>query len=139
MLSVTSDADDAIAITCAGNSARVNDVDLGTGPASCTDIQAIKVIGGPGPNSIDLSGVIRSAFSNLTAVSINGGGGDDSIVGTDVGDVLVGGDGNDTLIGGAGDDSLTGDGGSAPGLFVSSANSDSVLRYSDTTGAFLST
>lgn len=40
---------------------------------------------------------------------LDGGAGDDLLVGTDSRDVLLGGDGRDTLIGGAGDDNLSGD------------------------------
>jgi serralysin len=41
---------------------------------------------------------------NVTLENANGGSGDDTILGNDVGNVLVGGDGNDTLTGGAGAD-----------------------------------
>lgn len=47
----------------------------------------------------------------LTRLSVDGGGGADTIFGTDGPDVISGGPGNDTLSAGAGDDRIAGDGG----------------------------
>ena len=44
----------------------------------------------------------------LGAAYVDGGAGDDRIVGNGFGDTLLGGDGNDQLVGGSGADSLLG-------------------------------
>jgi Ca2+-binding RTX toxin-like protein len=77
-----------------------------------TDIQSITIRGGSGPNLIDLSQVSAATFPNLTSVSVNGGDGDDTILGTaDIGDTIFGSDGNDSIIAGAGSDHIdSGDG-----------------------------
>ena len=63
----------------------------------------------------DLSGVLSADFSSLTSISVVGGNGDDSILGSnEFADSLLGGDGNDTLDGQGGNDTLDGqDGGDA--------------------------
>jgi Ca2+-binding RTX toxin-like protein len=48
--------------------------------------------------------------SGLTRLSVDGGGGADTLFGTDGPDVISGGPGNDTLSAGAGDDRIAGDG-----------------------------
>lgn len=80
-------------------------------------IQSIVVDGGKGNNKIDLSAVSSLNFSSVQHVTINGGEGHDSIIGSQLDDTingdagdddLSGGEGDDTLNGGTGDDSLTG-------------------------------
>ncbi len=49
-----------------------------------------------------------NGLASLTALTIDGGAGNDTITGGDGNDVLLGGDGNDSLIGGRGNDVLFG-------------------------------
>ena len=104
-LSVTSDADDAIAITCVANQVKINGADPGTGAANCDAITAIAVQGGPGANNINLAGVttadpaVDTDFPAVTSVTIDGGGGDDLINGSQYPDTIHGGNGNDRIIG----------------------------------------
>ncbi|MFO0913456.1 MAG: calcium-binding protein [Pirellulales bacterium] len=66
--------------------------------------EGVKLGGGEGPDVIDASGF---AFG----VTIDGGGGDDEIVGTDSDDLLFGGTGNNLINSGKGNDRInTGDG-----------------------------
>src|SRR4030095_3132872 len=52
ILQVTSDAADAIAVTCEGGNVKVNGADPGSGGAACSAIQGLFVNGGPGANTI---------------------------------------------------------------------------------------
>ena len=115
VLTVTSNAGDAITITCAGGNVQVNAGNPGTGAAACNTITAINVTGGPGDNAITLTGVTATDFTNLTSVNVNGGGGHDTLLGSDRADVMDGGTGNDRIVGdnnpvGTFDESIGGDG-----------------------------
>jgi Ca2+-binding RTX toxin-like protein len=101
VLSVSSDAGDAIDITCVGapGNVKVNGIDPTGGPAACSAVTSITVEGGPGGNSINLNGVTDELFTGLTSVTVNGNGGDDVILGSEINDVLNGGDGNDRVVG----------------------------------------
>jgi Ca2+-binding RTX toxin-like protein len=73
-------------------------------------IQAMEIAdltGGASDNVIDISGFVPGRGSTR----INGGGGNDSIIGSNGRDILNGGDGDDTLLGKEGDDLLNGDAG----------------------------
>jgi len=108
-LNILSDGSDSITV-------RANPVDgtslqvLENGVASTTvggipvtAISSIRIRGGSGPNLIDLSAVDSSVFVNLTSVSINGGDGNDTILGTaNRNDTINGGDGHDSIVGGSG-------------------------------------
>lgn len=61
-------------------------------------------------NRIDLQGVTQLDFGNLTDISVNGGSGNDVLIGSELTDTLFGGSGNDALLGLGGDDSLRGGG-----------------------------
>src|SRR5690606_2578145 len=108
VLTVTSDAADAITVTCDGGQARVNGADPGSGAVACNTITQIDVNGGPGDNTIDLSGVDDDDFTLLEAVTVDGAAGNDAITGTAIGDTLNGGEGNDTLTGFRGADTVNG-------------------------------
>lgn len=76
------------------------------------------------------------ASSNATTIRpVNGGAGDDVIIGNDLANVISGGSGNDTLSGGGGDDVLNGDAGNdlldggAGNDYVSGGAGDDVLVY----------
>lgn len=111
ILTIASDADDPIVVTDNAGNAAVNgaDLDLG-GPVASADVVALVVNGGPGGNTIDLSGVTQAAFAALTSVTAAGAGGGDTIIGSGFADVLSGGAGNDTITGGGGADQLEGGG-----------------------------
>lgn len=149
-LSVLSDDADSIVV-------RTNPVDgvslqvIENGTQSTTlgnvlvaDITSINIRGGSGANTIDLSGVAAADFTSLTSVSVTGGDGDDTIVGTtDFNDNIIAGDGNDTVTvgigatfvdGGDGHDTITADdgddtieGGDGHDLITAGAGNDSVL------------
>jgi len=110
-LSVQSDASDRLVITCLGGIVKINGNNPGSGPAACVAIAAIVVSGGPGANTINLSGVELTPFSGLTTVSVDGNDGDDTIAGTPFADALDGGAGNDRVVGARGDDQMLGDAG----------------------------
>ena len=89
-------------------------------------ITSIMVTGGDGLNRIDLTGVTTADFDAALTITVNGGDGGDTILGSEFADSLIGGNGadeitgalendtlegsngNDTLSGGVGDDSLLG-------------------------------
>jgi Ca2+-binding RTX toxin-like protein len=104
-LRVASDTSDAITLTCSDGFVVVNGDAPDTGPVRCSLANAIQVIGGPGDNVIAVSGslpagtfgVFRGA-SGLT--SIQGGAGDDVVIGPTNGFArLEGGPGDDVLEG----------------------------------------
>jgi Ca2+-binding RTX toxin-like protein len=99
---VSSNADDAIGITCVGGNVKVNGADPNSGVAACSLIRQIQVNGGPGPNTINLSGVTQTDFPNLMPlpVVIFADAGADSITGSPLRDNISGGSGNDTIDGG---------------------------------------
>jgi PASTA domain/RTX calcium-binding nonapeptide repeat (4 copies) len=101
LLSVMSNADDAIAITCVGGNVKVNGADPGSGVAACSAIQGIFVSGGPLANEIDLSGVTEADFLNIPGpVGIFGSAGADDITGSEFPDTIDGGPGSDKIDGG---------------------------------------
>ena len=83
-----------------------------------TDVTSIVLITGAGNNTIDLSGVLASAFTGLTSINVQSGNGDDTIIGSadlpvfadgqDGNDSITGGSASDTLVGGDGADSIAG-------------------------------
>jgi len=78
-------------------------------PISASMVQSISVEGGSDPNLIDLSTIDSSVFTGLTSVVINGGDGNDTLLGTvDLNDTLIGGDGADILIGQSGSNLIDG-------------------------------
>lgn len=75
------------------------------------DITSIIVNGGDGSNLIDLTGVTTADFAADLPITVNGGDGNDTILGSEFNDSLVGGNGADSIVGGLGDDSLEGNNG----------------------------
>ena len=102
-LSVESDAADAIAITCVANDVKVNGDDPDDGQADCDAIVSIGVIAdGAFANAITLVGVTQAAFGAADAqidVEVDGGGGNDTITGSEFADDLFGGGDADRIIG----------------------------------------
>jgi Ca2+-binding RTX toxin-like protein len=63
----------------------------------------VTVLGSGSGNTLNFSAITLTGI-----VSIDGGGGSDTLTGTPVADVILGGAGNDGISGGAGDDTITG-------------------------------
>lgn len=100
-LQITATGDDTVAIAAdALGNVMVNGstVTASVALAKAADVQRIVVnpiagLDGPGANLIDLTGVTKAAFSNLTDgnVVLNGGAGADTIFGSQFGDAISGG------------------------------------------------
>jgi Ca2+-binding RTX toxin-like protein len=97
-LTVTSDAGDGIAIASNGTNVTVNGAAVAPATPAAT-LTKITVNGGPDANAITLVGVTKAAFPAIAAIALNGGGGADTITGSEYPDVMGGGDGDDRLIG----------------------------------------
>jgi Ca2+-binding RTX toxin-like protein len=102
VLTVSSNANDAITITSVGGDVKVNGGNPAGGPAvPSANITAIDVTGGPDANNINLAGVTAADFPQLadgTDVTVDGGDGNDTINGSLLADRLEGGGGNDRII-----------------------------------------
>ncbi len=113
-LFVSSDAGDSIAIRQNATSLRVevvaNGLLLGTAPNVPTStVTSIVVKGGDAANNIDLNLVDNLTYPSLTSIRVDGGNGNDTILGSPTyRDSLLGGDGVDTLDGQGGNDTLNG-------------------------------
>jgi Ca2+-binding RTX toxin-like protein len=106
-LTITSDGADAIAVAANGSNEVTingNTFDPGSGNVLASAVTSLSVTGGSGGNTIDTSGVTAAVFTNLTSVTLDGAGGNDTLTGSGFGETLIGGSGNDSLAGGAGDD-----------------------------------
>ena len=113
---VTIDASEAVTIDCSPLQTVQVDVDgvLTTYLTACSDVVLFQVTADsdPDPNLISLAQVTPAEFTNpLLIVVVDGGGGADTLFGSDFGDTLSGGAGGDTLFGGGGADTLFGGGG----------------------------
>jgi Ca2+-binding RTX toxin-like protein len=132
-LSVTSNAGDAIAITCVGGNVKVNGADPGSGAAACSVIQGISVNGGPLANTIDLSGVTQADFLNpFLFVGIFGSAGADSITGSAFPDSIDGGPGSDTIDGGGEADNLQFSGSPAADTITATVGTGSLTAGGET-------
>ena len=140
-LVVSSTAGDPIAITSVEvngvQQVKVNGQDPGNGAAQSAAIDSIVVTGDAGANSIDLSGVDNPPFTTLASITVDGGGGNDTIIGSKLADTLNGGGGNDRITpddnpqntqdvarGDAGDDTMVWNGGDDNDVNVGGADSD---------------
>jgi Ca2+-binding RTX toxin-like protein len=140
-LVVSSTAGDPIAITSVEvngvQQVKVNGQDPGNGAAQSAAIDSIVVTGDAAANSIDLSGVDNPPFTTLASITVDGGGGDDTIIGSKLADTLNGGGGNDRITpddnpqntqdvarGDAGDDTMVWNGGDDNDVNVGGADSD---------------
>ncbi|MGE0536252.1 MAG: polymorphic toxin-type HINT domain-containing protein [Pirellulales bacterium] len=134
-LNVSSDANDDIVITADFGLAKVNGTSVFVGDSllAANIVQRIEVTGGSGTQSIDLSAVTTSSFSELlgTTITLNaastvsahviGSALDDVIGSNNQGNILEGLDGDDTLVAGSGDDTLIGGPGWTRFVFTDSA------------------
>ncbi|MFM9964619.1 MAG: beta strand repeat-containing protein [Planctomycetaceae bacterium] len=130
-LFVSSDAGDSIAIRQNATSGRVEVVAngslLGTAPnVPTSSVTSIVVKGGDDANNIDLSLVDNVTYPSLLSIRVDGGNGDDTILGSPTyGDSLLGGDGADNLNGQGGNDTL--DGGNGRDSITGGDNDDSLI------------
>lgn len=95
-------------------------------------IKSLTINGGSRNDEIDLSGLTFAKYPLLKTVKINGGAGNDRIVGSFENDSIDGGSGNDTLTGGFGNDTLIGNAGTD--LLVETADANLTLTNSTLTG-----
>ncbi|MDA1163095.1 MAG: CAP domain-containing protein [Planctomycetota bacterium] len=104
----------------------------GIGSDSFTALEIFQITGGTSANRID-----ASAFSLAGAtLSVNGEGGNDTIIGSSLNDVLNGGDGNDIVLGRDGNDLINGDdgddtlnGGSGNDTLIGGAGADGLSGF----------
>ena len=105
-----SDGDEIFAISDDGANVELLR-NLGNIDMDLRRFERINLVALGGADRIDASGL-----TNPVSLQIDGGGGDDSIIGSAGADTIVGGAGNDTVVGGPGDDDVSLGGGSD--LFV---------------------
>ncbi|RMG00345.1 MAG: hypothetical protein D6741_06980, partial [Planctomycetota bacterium] len=112
-LNVTLDGSDSAVFQLSGGNVGVLINGTSAGPsAPVGDVYYISVSGGEGANYIDLNAVTSAnGFSSLYYISIDGYGGDDTIIGTGLEDQINGGGGNDSILAGSGNDTVYGDNG----------------------------
>jgi Ca2+-binding RTX toxin-like protein len=84
---------------------------IATPTVAVNTLTSISVFGGDGPNRIDLTNVTTSAFAANLTVTVNGGDGGDTILGSEFADSLMGGNGADSITGALADDTLEGSNG----------------------------
>lgn len=78
----------------------------GAGTDRLISIEYARLVGGAGNNTLDASAFTRNTDTNA-AVTLDGGAGNDWLIGSKFSDLLTGGLGNDTLDGGAGNDAMS--------------------------------
>jgi Ca2+-binding RTX toxin-like protein len=144
-LTVTSNAGDAITITCVGDQVKINGQDPAPAATACDAITSITVTGDDAANVINLAAVTAPVvtqdpdFPDVTDVTISGRGGNDMITGSEFVDTMSGGDGNDRIIGednapgtrdvfrgDAGNDTLVWNGGHDDDLMDGDAGTDTI-------------
>ncbi len=111
-LMVTSDGTDAIVlgVNSSGNATLNGDpLESATGTSlAANSVTSLDILGGPGNNVIDLSDITLAAFATLTQVNVDGGAGNDLIIGSALSDNITSNSGNDTISGGSGNDVING-------------------------------
>lgn len=101
------DANDSIEVTCVGGDVKVNSADPGSGVATCADLTFIIISAGGGADQVTLAEVDpEAAFRALQFCRVEGGAGDDTLIGSTGSDSLMGREGTDTLMGRRGHDEL---------------------------------
>lgn len=98
---------DDVAVRCESGRVTVNHHHPSGGPTVCADLRRILVFAGEGSDRMSLDDVTPTAFDRLTATAVSGQLGDDTLIGSGIGDDLIGGGGVDSLMGGEGRDHLT--------------------------------
>lgn len=93
-LTVTSNGADAIPLGVDAVTGHVTlngteltaQVDGASGSVTAANAMSLTVTGGSGKNAINLSGVTATGFPSLTSIVIAGGAGNDTIIGSELGD-----------------------------------------------------
>jgi Ca2+-binding RTX toxin-like protein len=130
---VAIDDNDAVSVDCSGGFVRVFDDGVPTPyTTACAVVTSLSVTAiGAFDNTIDLSGVTAAAFTTLAlnplSVSIVGGGGIDTLTGSELSDSITGGPGNETQLGGAGNDTFIWNPGDGSDTLVGGAGADTML------------
>ncbi|HLQ47124.1 MAG TPA: calcium-binding protein, partial [Planctomycetaceae bacterium] len=131
-LSVSSDGSDDITIRTNPFNPNLVQVLANGSPVTslpmlqANQIKSIVVEGGDGPNTIDLSLITSTRFTQNPAISVDGKQGDDIINGSlNLNDTLLGGHGNDLISAGSGVNII--DGGDGNDTLSGGAGNDSVL------------
>lgn len=102
-LTASSNASDAITVTCAAGATKVSGNDPVPATA-CAAITSIVATSGPQGSPINLAGVTAALFPSMTGSTMTGGPGNDSLTGSPFPDAITGGDSFDTIAPGAGND-----------------------------------
>jgi Ca2+-binding RTX toxin-like protein len=121
---------DDIAVGCDGGNVRVNGLAPSSGEVACSSVESISVRAGAGGDQVSLEGVSRSGFGQLGEVELLGEEGNDTLIGSGIGDHLDGGPGGDTLRGNDGADELLTDG--KGDQLVGGTGKDTVVISGDT-------
>lgn len=132
-------AAEAITVTAMAGNVAVNGLPATTPTQTpAADVESLIVQGGTGANRINLSGVTEAVFGSLLTVSVVGGAGNDTILGSEVGDTITwnNGDGSDSIDGGAGQDRLAVNGSATAGdtFTVAASGSRLSVRRTNLTG-----
>jgi Ca2+-binding RTX toxin-like protein len=101
---------------------RLTSIDTAASSIEVWNGNGAGILGSSGSDTLDFSGVTIAA-NNMGA--INGGVGDDILIGSSFDDVLIGASQNDTLIGGAGNDVLQG--GAGIDIVFGGAGNDTII------------
>jgi Ca2+-binding RTX toxin-like protein len=109
---------DAVTVTGAGPNARVSGLPATVSVAGATTGDRLTVNALAGDDVVDASGL----SSNSALITLDGGAGDDALIGGDGNDTLLGDEGDDVLIGGPGNDTI--DGGPGDNVVIQSLGAD---------------
>jgi uncharacterized repeat protein (TIGR01451 family) len=106
-------AGEAVSVGCSGGNVVVTIDGAPSATATpCNSVTSLSVsASGSFANAIDLHEVTSTDFTAIASVSIDGGAGDDTLIGSPLPDTIIGGDDNDTIDAGRGDDVVLGSGG----------------------------
>ncbi len=69
-------------------------------------VRSLSLNGGAGRDSVNLTGLSTVMYWHLTGATINGGDGNDTLIGGPLANTINGGNGNNVITGGAGNDTL---------------------------------
>jgi Ca2+-binding RTX toxin-like protein len=100
------DSDGSIEVTCVGGDVKVNGADPDSGAYACAGIVFIIISAAGGVDHVTLADVDEASFPTLQFCRVDGGAGDDVLIGSQGPDALTGREGADTLSGGRSSDEL---------------------------------